>query len=369
MTYFSMIYYGKSNLNKASSVKLSNWHPSSAPFPKTRKAWQWPFSSQSIWNLPLSSNAVYEPANIKSGLYTSAELELLYQVSENDPLIRLHAPGSWTNRCDGVKSPTGNPVDKIYLRFPKNKLIPNVNPPITPNNSVAILQPDGKTIVSIGSAARCKPGSSVHGWYAGKENIYGTGITGSSGGSGLSTLGGTIRSEELTNGEPIRHALRINVWASKYLYYEATDKKPGYRWPASNADSYAADKYGGRNPNFEMGSLLAIPPDVNPESLGLKTLPALKLFYALQNYGAYVADDTAWDVTAFSLQQGVPEEFEQTYGYQFETNQKNNSQWFQEYYTLVKSLHLVTNNNPTSYEGETDRLAPLAPPFVSNTNR
>ncbi|WP_319423574.1 hypothetical protein [Pleurocapsa sp. FMAR1] len=335
-------------------------------FPKTREAWEWPFATESIWNLPLGSNAVYQPANLETGLWTSADNELLFQVSENAPLTRLYAPGSWTNRASGTKSPTGNPADEIYIRFPKDQLVADASPSSTPNNVASILQPDGETVVAVAPLARTKPGDSVYGWYYGEENIYGTGITGAHGGSGLSGLGGSIRLGELSDSEPIRHALKINVWADKYLYYDNADKTPGYRWPAYKADNYAADNYGGTNANFEMGSLLAIPPNVTPEQLGIESLPALKLFYALQDYGTYVVDDTAWNVSAFNLQQGVEEKFEQTYGYTYSTNDQN-SQWFQEYYALVESLHLVTNNRPTAIGGGGDtRRAPLAPHFASN---
>ncbi|NBD32138.1 MAG: hypothetical protein GVY17_03995 [Cyanobacteria bacterium] len=349
------------------SVELADWDPSSIPFPETREAWEWPFSAESIWNLPLGNNAVYEPANLKTGKATKADVELLYQVSENDPLTRLYAPGSWTNRCSGTNSPTGNPADEIYIRFPEDEIVGDANPPHTPNNTTSILQPDGETIRSVSPLARCEAGGPVYGWYYGEENIYGMGITGSHGGSKLSGLGGSIRLGELTNNDPIRHALKINVFANKYLHYDQSDPTPGYRWPASRADGYAAGRYGGSNEDFEMGSLLAIPQNVTPESLGIESLPALKLFYALQDYGAYVVDDTAWDVTAFNLQKGVKDEFEQTYGYQFGTNDAN-SQWFQEYYALVESLHLVTNNSSSTIGGGGSRVAPLAPPFASDPN-
>ena len=355
------------NSKAEEATHLSKWHPSSTPFPQNRKAWEWPFDSKSIWNLPLPSNAVYQPANLKSGVATSAELELLYQTSEQDPLTRIYAPGSWTHRCDGTKSPTGNPAAEIYIHFPRNIIIPDADPPSTPNNSAAILQPDGKTIASIASGARCEPGGPLYGWYGGKQSIYGAGTYGTSGGSGLSTLGGTIRLGELTNDLPIRHALRVNVWASKYLYFNPKDPKPGYRWPATVADNYAVYRYGGTNPNLEMGTLLAIPPKIKPEDLGLKSIPALKLFYALQNYGAYVADDTAWNVTAFSIQQNAPEEFEQVYGYKYETNNLK-SQWFKEYYALVESLHIVVNNSPTTNTIDEKRLVTLAPPLIYEEN-
>jgi len=44
-----------------------------------------------------------------------------------------------------------------------------------------------------------------------------------------------------------------------------------------------------------MGSLLAIPTWVSPEKLGLTTSAGKEVFYAMQDYGAYVVDDSGWD--------------------------------------------------------------------------
>jgi hypothetical protein len=347
------------------SVELASWDPSSTPFPKTRDPWEWPFAAESIWNLPLGSHAVYEPANLETGVRTSADLELLYQVSENDPLTRLYAPYRFNQRCQGTKNQGGQ---ETYIRFPEDQVVPDADPPHTPNNATSILQPDGETIVEMSTFARCQPGGPAYGWYAGERNIYDNVITGGTGGSNLSALGGTIRLGELTNNEPIRHALKVNIWSDEYLSYNSQDQTPGYRWPAQRADRYAANRYGGTNPELEMGALLAIPPDVTPESLGIESRPALKLFYALQDYGAYVVDDSGWNVTAFNLEEGVEEEFEQTYGYSFSTNKKENRQWFNEYYALITSLHIVTNNGPDKIGGGGSRRAPLAPPFGSEAN-
>ena len=75
-------------------------------------------------------------------------------------------------------------------------------------------------IVSLNSTARCQPGKPVYGWLVEQTNIYGIGINSSNGGFGLFTLGGSIRLGELTNPLPIRHALKINVWAEKYLHFD-----------------------------------------------------------------------------------------------------------------------------------------------------
>ena len=325
----------------------------SQPAPGAEITWEKPFSKDSIWNTPIGSKAIYKAANLEASSSTSFDIELLFKVTNKDPFTKLYAPGSWVNRCSGTKNPS-NPNDKIYIRFPKNKIVPDTNPPHTPNNVSSILQPDGKTIIAVAPLARCKAGGPVYGWYFKKQSLLGKGITGGHGGSFLSGIGGTIRQGELVGDRQINHVLKVNVWWKKYLSYNKQDKTPGYRWPAKVADSYAAERYGGSLPPFQMGALLAIPKQVTPESLNLKSKPALKLFYTLQNYGAYVVDDTAWDVTAFNLQEGVKEEFKQTYGYDFETNDRN-SQWFKEYYSLIKSLHIITNNTPKSIGGGGDR--------------
>ena len=353
---------------KTIAIEQSNPNYGAEAFPTSRDPWLWPFDAQSIWNLPLGSDAQYSPANLGWGKRTSIDREIIFEVAEDDPFTRLYAPGSWSHRAAGTKSPTGNPKDEVYVRFPTDKIVPDAKPGHTPNNTTAILQPDGETIVSVAPLARTQAGGPVYGWYYGEENIYGQGITGGHGGSNLSTIGGSLREGDLTDDDPIRHALKINIWGEKYLHYDASDSTPGYRWPALRADGYAANAYNGSNPQLEMGSLLAISPDVTPESLGISSTPALKLFYALQDYGAYVVDDTAWNVTAFNVQAEEEENFKETYGYEFSTNDKD-SQWYQEYYKLVTNLQIVTNNDENAIGGGGEaRRAPLAPAFENQAS-
>ncbi|MGF1540047.1 MAG: hypothetical protein ACFCU5_06280 [Pleurocapsa sp.] len=355
---------GTINLNgQTIAIEQSNPNNSADSFPTSRDPWLWPFDAQSIWNMPIGSDAQYSPANLERGEMTSVDREIFIQTTEDDPLTRVYAPGSWRNRATGTNSPTGNPKDEIYIHFPTDKIVPDASGGHTPNNVATILQPDGETIVSLGPLARTEVGGPVYGWYFGEDNIYdGMGIKGGHGGSKLSGIGGSIRVGELTGDDPIRHALKINLWAEKYLYYDSSDSTPGYRWPALVADSYAADRYGGSNPQLEMGSLLALSPDATPESIGISSVPGLKLFYALQDYGAYVVDDSAWDVTAFNLQEEAEIEFEETYGYKFETRD-HNSQWYNEYYSLVENLQIVTNSSESAIGGGGERRVPLAPPF------
>jgi len=184
--------------------------------------------------------------------------------------------------------------------------------------------------------ARCEAGGPIFGYTTpheiGKyEDIYGDGRSGGHGGSGMSSIGGTIRvGEMLPNAPAIRHALKIEVYAHVYLY----KYPPGYRWPAFNADAYAYNHndskifYDGNNPHVVMGALLAIPPSVSVGSLGIQTVPGQKIFHALQDYGAYMVSDTTLNFYAMCVEQGVMEEFESSYGYSSPHLPENGSKIF-----------------------------------------
>lgn len=318
-----------------------------------RDKFLWPFSSNSPWNMPIGSGARYEPANIKQAYYAMGDEEYFYQIKASDPLRSVYVPGAWgPGRCTGT-------IPQGKLRLPDNLIVPDATNTRTPNNPSAFLMPDGRTLVQLNPLARCRSGGNVYGWRTSGVSIYGDGLPGGHGGSGLSSIGGSLRLGELTNNWPIRHALKVNLWARKYLYY--SQSKPGYRWPASRADSYAAREYRGTNPNLVMGTLLAIPPRVTAASLGLQTPAGRKLFHALQDYGAYVVDDTAWNAHALSVENGVYQEFRATFGYDF---YGTSGIFYDDFMKLFKALHIVYNNGPNNVGGGGTRRAPLAPPIA-----
>lgn len=129
----------------------------------------------------------------------------------------------------------------------------------------------------------------------------------------MSALGGSVRLGELTGNEPIRHALKFVINCNRFCHYDGADK--GHRWPAAAADSYAAEHYKGTNKPMLMGSLLALRPDLKIESLNFKTPVGGKLFQALQNYGAYIVDDSAQDDFYLNAERGVQEEMEAKLGH------------------------------------------------------
>ncbi|MDY6899491.1 MAG: hypothetical protein SWZ49_15630, partial [Cyanobacteriota bacterium] len=281
--------------------------------PKRDKFLQ-PFLSTSIWNMPIGSDAHYIKANIDKARLATADEEYFFKLGDGYPYRPVYAPGAW-----GIGRCTGTRYMDIALPIPDDLIVPDATkePFRTPNNASAFLLPDGRTLVQLSPLARCEKGGSIYGWRYENVDIYGEGIGGAHFGSGLSSIGGSIRKNELTSDEPIHHALKVVIWAEKYLFYD--DKIRGYRWPAHQADSYAAERYGGDNPALVQGSLLAIPPETTKESLNLQTPAGKKLFDALQDYGAYIVEDSAGDAHYFAVEKGVPEEFRRKYGYKFRT--------------------------------------------------
>jgi len=247
---------------------------------------------------------------------------------------------------------------------------------LTPNSNAAFLLPDGDTLLQLVKVSRCAARGPV---YApdftrfpdnrGMESVRGDGVSGGGqGASGMSSLGGTIRLGELTGDRPLQHAIKLNPWARKYLHYSL--EVPGFRWPALAADNYAADPMIGYDPGsfgrasapwLVMGSLLAIPPSVRAEDLGLRTVPGRILFEALQNYGAYFTEDAAWDTWDLIVERGVPDEVAARTGSEIEGV---DGDFGYDLNVLVTYLSVVDDNTPTRIGGAGPPRAPLAPPFT-----
>jgi hypothetical protein len=323
-----------------------------------RDKFLWPFASTSPWNMPIGSDARYVPANIGKAGYAGADREYFYKLKESDPKRPVYAPGAWgEGRC------TGTQTMHISLPVPDDLIVPDAtsNPYSTPNNASAFLMPDGKTLVQLEPLARCQEGGNIYGWrYFPDVDIYGDGIGGAHFGSGLSSIGGSIRKGELTGDQPIRHALKVVIWGEKYLYYSKPDSTSGYRWPADRADGNAANQYHGTNPSLEQGALLAILPQETEGRLNLQTPAAKKLFHALQDYGAYVVDDAGWDAHYIAVEKGVTKEFRKAYGYDFEGT---SGEFYEDFMKLFRALHIVDNNGPKSIGGGGTPRVPLAPPI------
>ncbi len=110
-------------------------------------------------------------------------------------------------------------------------------------------------------------------------------------------------------------------------------------WSADCHDSYATsgnNAYGGTNPNLKTGTLLTIPKNMTAESLGITTQVGKKLFYALQDYGCYIADDSAWSCYVFSAESGVCDEVQAKYGISLNTNRNSNDNYYKDAMKLIQ---------------------------------
>lgn len=87
----------------------------------------------------------------------------------------------------------------------------------------------------------------------------------------------------------IDHAIAINMPSVRFYSGKY------FQWPANAADSYANNEtygYLGDDPNYTMGTLLAIPRSVDIDNLGLSTLQGKNIAQAAQVYGMYIVDSS-----------------------------------------------------------------------------
>lgn len=355
--------------------------------PGTRDPFSWPFSADSPWNTPLGSAANYVAAQVTLPTYMGSDRSLIVRSKATDPLRPVIV--NWTNfgsnRC-GTSTDSG-----IRVHIPDDLFIPDATqvPYSTPNNPLTIIAPDGHTTMAFNVAARClrdangkQPGQPGYGvgpidyrLYAVPapdsiftQDLQGPGIYGGHGGSWLSGMGGHIRTGELFGDQPIRHALAVNLWGAKNLHYDASRPSgwnlalgKGYRWPAYTADGNAAHQYFGTNPELVMGSLLALDPSLTPERLGLETDVGRKVFFALQNYGAYVVDDTGWDDIDWNFEREAALDYEARTGTDF--GERGTAER-RDLDRMVFVMSVVSNNASSNVGGGGTPRQPLAPPFT-----
>lgn len=333
----------------------------------TRDPLKQPFSSFSIWNMPIGSNAEYIHARIQPAMKKGMTVdEDLIVMKPGATITEIFINNAGWNREKDRCTKDGELL--FSAPIPDDFVVsPETWDGATPNSGLAVLMTDGRTIRQTQPFSRCEAGSFGTSKYMFEnQDIYGEGYFGAHGGSGLSAIGGALRVGELIPGAgPIKHVLKVNVFANKNLYYDEETK--GYTWPAKQADSYAASSYGKerKDPVKEcrMGALLALPPDVY-NTLEFETEPAKILAEAFRDYGAYVVDDTAWEVYALVTEWGpagrVKDEFEKEWGFPIDPKSKD-TPWARDMDKLFLNLHVVNNNSSQSIGGGGIPRIPLAP--------
>ena len=300
-----------------------------APGPgPARDVYARPFSWDSIWNLPLSTSAEYGPFDARIGrLYPDIEN---ISVDPNAPVKQLDADPGGSVHVDPALSANG--------KF---------------NNCSTLLldTPDDETVIQ-GQPMKLSPGDDPS-WKYGSDplSLTGKGIEGCHGGSGLSGIGGDIRQGELPGSAPIRHALKFSLPCTT----SCSTAKGGHRWPALKADSGYKGRYGGDNPEVNMGALLALPPDTDLS--GITEPDTRKVAQALKTYGGYVVDESGGaPAGSFDVQSTAVNEFPD-----IDSDQMRR---------IVNELSVVTNNGPDTPGGgalHTPRRASCAGPFRDGT--
>lgn len=331
-----------------------------------------PFAQNSIWNMPIGTGAQYvnarlstRPRNDAWAPMPSAERDhiVLRPTAPVTPIYRSNAGWSGRSRCE-----RSNNTVLARVPIPANYVVASART----NDSAAFLLSDRRTVVSSQPLARCYAGGIATGWTTfPTTDIYGDGIAGSHGGSGMSALGGTLRVGEMRPGsEGPQHALKMVVDAATMLTPCST-RSACFRWPARGADTYAVGYYGRKGTSapsgMKMGALLALPRTLSIGSLGLETAPGRQLAWTLQNYGAYIVDDTYGAGISFAVEVGpdgrFEDQFRRDYGFGFEARSRDNTPWARDVRRIVAALHLVNNNSSSRIGGGGTPLQPLAAGF------
>jgi hypothetical protein len=352
----------------ANSEPLGSGEP--GPVPSTREVRLWPFSSTSIWNTPIGSKAEYVPSGLQADPYWgSFAQEIVVVMTPDAPLTDVFENlKDWSDPSAGarcLKEGIGSAEPKLITRLPMPSDWAYPHEKGLPDGVAAIMLPDKRTLYQTQPFHRCLAGSYATSHYEyDKVDIYGDGRLGAHGGSGLSSLGGTIRMGELVPEGAIRHAMKVSVNDKLYLTYN-NDGTPGFRWPARKSDGESNTNYQGKVPALEMGALLALKPDF--DVLQLRTVPARIIATAFKNYGAYVVDATGGQMVILDLERGptgrVKDEFKSKWGYEFDQskNLRDGSTFGQDMTKIWPALQVVNNNTASSIGGGGTPIVQRAP--------
>jgi Trefoil (P-type) domain len=372
-----------------------------------RDRFYWPFAINNPFNIPIGSNAIYDHANIfnlslshgcdlRTGIALTLrnvcpnwntswtvqtcydngccynpvnttgipwcyypggrpprwgihnDMDIVAISTIDDPMTDWISQGDWNQ--DAKCAITGKVVTQIPL--PVNLSIGCEGG----NNAMGLLLPDNRTLIQMQPAYRdILPNSPLLAQYQKGcpvpfpwiIDILSDSPYGAHGGSGLSSIGGTIRSKELSaSSPPIRHALKIELFAHDYYFSNGTyaPYNECFRWPALGCDGYAHNinsplQYNGSKSGLQPGTLLAIPPTKN---VSVQSIPAARIRDALIMYGGYIVDDTASDSAAICMEKSVERELFEEYG--IELPAYLGTPFYNDLVTIFQSLAIVVNN-------------------------
>jgi hypothetical protein len=314
--------------------------PAAGPEVETRDPAAWPFAASSPWNTPLGEGARFASS---SAAGTQSVL---------DPEVGVHVnAGTWSHPV--VRAGRGDRLVEVPLTYVDDPAGPgwlsapdgttatwrvpeDAEPSAPGDHHLHVVDPQGCYVDETWGMRQDESGW-VAGYHA-RTDLRGSGV--GSGGArayGGSAIGGLLREWEVREGS-VRHALAVSL-SRRQLAAE-------YIWPATGQDSLAP-RFRGAVP---MGGLLAVPPSVDLDGLGLSPT-GLAVGRALQDYGAYVVDHA--DNVAFYAEpalEGTPE---------LEDLRRD--------VTVLRShLRPVTNADASHVGGPGVRVASTAPPLADD---
>ncbi len=255
-----------------------------------RDPWLWPFVASSEWNTPIGSGATF----------AQPSAPISRDVRAGGAIINA---GEWSHPLYLAKvgDPPVDVLDEENNRHFFVQVPVDAKPDPKADAHMYVVDPTKRTVLEMYAA---KP--TPTGWTTARAfqvDLYGTGMHMTDGkfpgirAMNASGMGGLIRAWELREGR-ISHAVTFLLPPNRL--------KHGAVWPSSREDYWGFRDYKGQVP---IGTLIAIPPDVDVAALGLSRGGEI-LARALQDYGAYCDDSSGFAGITFSAEgaaEGLPE--------------------------------------------------------------
>lgn len=224
----------------------------------------WPFSSASIWNRPLGSDAQFTPVPGKSFL-------------ADGPLVGAMRPRR------AVMGGAAHPLRGVWVggeRVADARLAEADLPPSGNLENLLLFQHARRYALELRGVTVRADGDLAAQAIA-RTDLAGPGISDPSTKAnpfGFSQLGGLLHAQELREG--IQHALACRVKRDR-LGGRNNFQTPSTVWPATGGDEASGEF-------LNIGTLLAIPPDMDVKKLFGDSGSAYELARAVQDYGVYV---------------------------------------------------------------------------------
>jgi hypothetical protein len=273
-----------SGYSGGTSTGTGSGDSASAPPPsgQGRDPASWPFAPTSPWNYPIGSNARYVGFNWRGNpgrqgspnIGINPNVSIVWVGSSSDPMTRIiYNNMTFTQNVPASARSTGGEFFITFVRADHLAAIDGYYGQKQADGSWTV----GGALINVDLKGKgydlftmCLPGA----------------CNGQTRAAGVPEFAGSIRPGELTNGIP--HALAFVVGGT---YLNKTPWGGGWVWPAVTADDDWQTTYNGQDlTNLYMGSMIAIPPSVDINSLGLVRQESINIAKALQQYGGYTVD-------------------------------------------------------------------------------